>query len=288
MKKILAAGLVAALLGIGCAAAEEIPLAGLQVSYTLRAEGRADTEIRGILMVPLRETAEQFGFTVTWEDGAAVVSDEKLRTRVTPGEDVYSVSAVRDGEQWVTEPFSLGVPPALSGGTLYVPISFFQPLLTEEGKVVTFEGRTLTVSGAEKIAETEENQAVGLPNPFRDFETLEEAEVSAGYGLTLPGISAEEILYRAIPGELLEVIYKNGGEEILRVRKGSTARDVSGDYNEYSSIKTVRVGELATRMRGDGETVSLVTWIADGHAYALSSAEPKTEEEMAALVAEIE
>jgi len=286
MKRKWAAGILALLLCGGCTGVfAETAVNGLQASYTLRLEGKADKEVRGILMVPLREAAEQLGFAVTWEEGAAVVAGESLQTKVTPGVDSYAISS--GGAE--LETFSLGVPPLLSNGMLYVPISFFQPLLTEEGKVLTFEGRTLTVSSPGSEAATEENtEIIGTPDPFRNFETLAEAEACAGYGLALPEINAAEILYRAIPGELLEVIYKDGGAEILRVRKGSGVRDVSGDYHSYASIRTVRVGETAARMRGNGETVSLVTWISEGRAYALSSTAPKSVEEMAAFVAVIE
>lgn len=126
----------------------------------------------------------------------------------------------------------------------------------------------------------------GTANPFRDYGTLAEAEAAAGVSMTLPaeGVSGTASVYRAIPHELLEVIYQQDGEETMRLRKGVDLTNVSGDYNTYPTIKTIRVDDVDVRMKGSGNRVSLATWERDGHAYSASVASPVTIAEMMAIV----
>lgn len=141
---------------------------------------------------------------------------------------------------------------------------------------------------AEAMEEAPAAGSAALANPFRDYDTLADAEAASGLTMTLPSIGANynSAAYRAIPGELLEVIYGNDGTEALRIRKGADLSNVSGDYGTYRTIKTIRVDDVNVRMKGSGNRMSLATWERDGHAYAVIAAEPLTIADMMAIARE--
>lgn len=294
MKKWALAGMAAAIL---CSSlGMEISAAPAETwSYTLRTAGQGEKPIRMILMAPLRETAEQLGLRVTWKQGEIQVDRGDAHVLVTPGKDSYTLVSDKAGQK-TAAPVSLGVPPALVDNTAYVPVSFFRLFLGNAPEAIQVDGETLTLKTAEQKetaeketppgTQTEETgvKPVGMPNPFQDFDTLGEAEAAAGYAMTLPERAEETVNYRAISGTLLEAVYQKDGEETLRIRKGADQSDVSGDYNTYATIKTIRVDGVNVRMKGAGSRMQLATWERDGHAYAISAASPLTIEDMMQLV----
>lgn len=150
---------------------------------------------------------------------------------------------------------------------------------------------TAAAAASAAADEAEEVTAIGMPNPFHDYTTLSEAEEAAGYTLTLPEDTEEytDVSYRAIPKDLLEVIYEKDGSEALRIRKGADKSDVSGDYSTYKTVKTISVDGTRVRMKGNSTNrMSLATWQKDGHAYALSTKKPKTLAQMIELVRAIQ
>lgn len=157
----------------------------------------------------------------------------------------------------------------------------------EEVELAETAAAAASVAASDAKEEAEEVRSIGMPNPFRDYTTLSEAEEAAGYTLTLPEDTEEytDVSYRAIPKDLLEVIYEKDGSEALRIRKGADKSDVSGDYSTYKTVKTISVDGTRVRMKGNSTNrMSLATWQKDGHAYALSTKKPKTLAEMIELV----
>lgn len=130
--------------------------------------------------------------------------------------------------------------------------------------------------------------AARTESQFQSYSTLREATSAAGVSLTLPSMGAQydSAAYRAIPGEVVEVIYGSGGREALRLRKGADRRDVSGDYSSYETVKTIEVDGINVRMKGSGNRMRLATWERDGHAYSAQAAVPLTIADMMAIVRE--
>ena len=286
MRKIWMAAAVALMLGTGTAAAEPMAMdwGVKEESYTLRMEGKADGDVTAALMVPLRKTAEWLGFSETEKDGSIFVDDGNLCTTVKIGVDSYVVLPKNTGMEVKSVPFALGVPPCVKDGVTFVPVSLFRVLLGNDPDCVTIDGKTIVFTRAETVKE--KVPLVGMANPFRDYVTASGMQEGAGFPMTLPQIKKAEALYRAIPGELAEVIYKRDGEEILRVRKGKGA-DVSGDYNHYASAGLYDVkGKLVT-MKGDGKKVCLATWKEGDFSYSVSSAKEISVGKMKDLVKKI-
>ena len=272
MRKIWIAAAMATLLGAGTAVAEPMMMDwGVKAeTYTLHTEGKADTDVTAALMVPLRKTAKQLGFSVTEKNGEISLDDGNMHTTVKVGVDSYVVVPGNTGMDIESAPFSLGVPPCVKDGVTYVPVSLFRVLLGNDPECVTVDGKIITLTRTEAVKEKE--PPIGMPNPFRDYVTPSGMQEGAGFAMTLPRVKKAEALYRAIPGELAEVIYKRDDKEILRVRKGKS-EDVSGDYNRYAKVSSYNVKGKQVTMKGDGKKIRTATWKDGDFSYAILSAD---------------
>lgn len=104
------------------------------------------------------------------------------------------------------------------------------------------------------------------------------AELSQEIGVEIvpiqPNFAVKEIEYNLLFGELAEIQYigEEGESLLLRVSKGE--EDNSGDYNDYSSQKTLAFAESSVELKGDGDLFVLAIWTRDGAAYSLASENP--------------
>ncbi len=136
-------------------------------------------------------------------------------------------------------------------------------------------------NGATFGMEDEESMFIdGMPNPFADCETLEEACEIAGVDLVIPddfGFGFTRI-YRAMEGRMIEVIFMDGDTEVYRIRKGLTSKfgeDISGDYNEYSVSTNIDSANYAATLSGNTEDmISLAVWNDDTYSYSVTFEEP--------------
>ena len=96
--------------------------------------------------------------------------------------------------------------------------------------------------------------ALTMPNPFIDTKTLEEAEEAAGFSITLPGRreDCDTVLYRAMPGQMIEVICLDKNQrELYRIRKGKNLEDdISGVMNETAISDTIVSDDLKITVVG--------------------------------------
>ena len=72
---------------------------------------------------------------------------------------------------------------------------------------------------------------------------------------------------------MAQVDYTGAGGETASLRKAPGTDDVSGDYNEYSDVKTILVGGLSVTLKGEGGAYVFAVWSADGYSYSLSLSE---------------
>lgn len=299
---------------------------GADAAYTLHIDGRDGIASEADLMIPLRAPAEELGYTVTWKDGTTAVTRDGTELLVRIGDAHYALTHTQKDGVVIDSSVDLAAAPYLKDGVTYVPADLFAHLLEEgqtltlTGETVVTGGgaaasepvepapsaetaeeetaetapapeTSAPAESAEPAAETPaaaSTESAALANPFQDYDTLADAESAAGFSMTLPSIGANynSVAYRAIPGQLLEVVYGSDGAETLRLRKGADLSNVSGDYNTYRTIKTIRVDDVNVRMKGSGNRMSLATWERDGHAYAAIAAEPLTIADMMAIARE--
>ncbi len=127
-----------------------------------------------------------------------------------------------------------------------------------------------------------------IPNPFINCRTLSDAEKTAGFSLKAPEAINEcpLSLIQATENSLIQIIYGDGSDKIL-VRKASGAKDISGDYNVYSNIKTVNVKGSQVVMKGNGSRVFTATWGKKGYSYCISSKTGLSRNKISKLVKKI-
>lgn len=133
---------------------------------------------------------------------------------------------------------------------------------------------------------------VQLPNPFREWSTLEQATAAAGFDLTVPesidGYPDRILRTLVTEGEeMIEVIYEQGEEKEIRIRKATGSGDISGDYNDYAQSEQVTIDGAEVTQKGNDGKVSLATWTKDGYTFSVSVSDGISAEALAALIATI-
>ena len=80
---------------------------------------------------------------------------------------------------------------------------------------------------------------------------------------------------QAIENDMIEVIYydENSEHEGLRIRKAKGTDDISGDYNEYKDVETVKVGDFEVTEKGSEGNISVAIWNDGTYSYAINVAE---------------
>ena len=138
--------------------------------------------------------------------------------------------------------------------------------------------------------ETLGGEAVQIPNPFVDYETLNAAAQAAGFELTAPdtvdGWSGEKVI-QVMSNSMLQIIFHNADDNRLFVRKEAGDADISGDYNVYAEENTVTVGEYSVTLKGNDGKVSTAIWTSNGYSYAVVSDAPMAVDAMTALIAQV-
>ena len=124
--------------------------------------------------------------------------------------------------------------------------------------------------GKAEITDTAEISAernAQLANPLEEYgcsaDSLAAAEEAVGFTLTFPeDIDVEN--YIVINGTLLEVRFDGG-----YLRKEAGSDDISGDYNEYDTEKTVTANGKEITLKGNGDQMHLAIWTDGGYTYCV-------------------
>ena len=146
----------------------------------------------------------------------------------------------------------------------------------------------------QEMAETTnvtQEQSVEVPNPFVEVKTFDEAYKIAGFTLSVPTTYEDykKQVIQAIENDMIEVIYFNDTDnEGLRIRKAKGTDDISGDYNEYKNVETVKVGEYDVTEKGDEGNIFIVTWTDGTYSYAIDTDRAElSKEDVANLISNI-
>ena len=248
---------------------------------TLDLGGETVYELNKHMMVPLRTVAEKLGFKVKWDGEHQGISldNGEVNTIVYIGQDnYYMASSTAIG---MSAPTALGVAPALKNGTTYVPADMFNILYCDD--VVSVKDNVITI----KTDNDNDNEFVGIPNPFVEYKTVDEAKKVLPNSAVVPSnVKGYELTNVSVmSNEMLQLIYENGDKEITyRVEKGSD--DISGDYNVYKDIKTVKVGDVEVKVRKSEETMSAI-WTNGDLTFSLYSNGNLTEKNITDIISSI-
>lgn len=120
-----------------------------------------------------------------------------------------------------------------------------------------------------------QKESTQIPNPFVEVKNLDEASKIAGFTLEVPETYEDykQQVTQAIENDMIEVIYleEESGYEGLRIRKAKGTDDISGDYNEYRNVETVKVGDYDVTEKGDEGNIFIATWTDGTYSYAIDT-----------------
>ena len=145
-------------------------------------------------------------------------------------------------------------------------------------------------SGSASDASTVLGEDVQIPNPWKDFESLEEAVKAVGFDFVAPDALAgcDQIAYQAIPDDrIIGVLYLNGEERQVIIRKAPGGENISGVYSQFDKLEQVEVDGRSVTMSGDGDTVSLATWTDGDYSFSVYADNGLAQGDMAQLVSQI-
>ncbi len=132
--------------------------------------------------------------------------------------------------------------------------------------------------------------SVQIANPFVDYKSLDDAARAAGFTLTAPeaveGWNGEKVI-QVMSDSMIQIIFHDGDDNRLFVRKEAGSADISGDYNSYAEVKTVSVNGCGVTAKGNGGTVSTAIWANGGYSFAVTSDVPMSLEAMTAIIAQV-
>ena len=238
--------------------------------------------VNGCTMAPVRAICEALGFKVTWNaDRSININNGEMQSDLRIGDNSYVVYTAVEGMAGRSAPLSLGSAPIIKNNTAYVPIDLFVPLFGNDPATVKTSGDTITIN---PDAKTEDGDSSQIPNLLTAHDSLAELAKAVGFDIKAPTVPAgyEADAYIDISGELAEVFYVKGDDTLLyRASRGEG--DNSGDYNIYSSKKTVDVNGVSVELRGN-DKVNVATWSNGGFAYSVSAKQGISETEVAAVV----
>ena len=277
MKKLLKPMVIAAAATMAFSATA---FAGTSSPYNLNINGKAANE-DVLVLVPLRETAEQLGFKVSYNKGTILVDDGTMHANLTVGKNDYQVVTSIKDAVGASAPFSLSSAPVMTNGKTYVPIELFVPLTGNDDSIIKTDGSTISIS---KKADTKDED-VQIPNPLTEHETLADLAKIVGFEVTLPAVDKayQETAFIDISGETADVRFADG-EDTITFRKAKGSDDISGDYNTYNENKTITVKGVSVSVKGN-DGINTATWQKDGFTYSFSSNKAMTQD---ALVKAIE
>lgn len=120
--------------------------------------------------------------------------------------------------------------------------------------------------------EADSSDFVQSGNPYTEYDTLEEAENTIGFEISVPDSYGgyTEPYYAVIEGKILEVQYYNGDDRGMIISKSRGSEDISGDFNEYNTVTETEVNGNTVTIKGNGDEFSLALWVSGDYSYSVS------------------
>lgn len=120
-----------------------------------------------------------------------------------------------------------------------------------------------------------------------DAATLEEISGMVGFEIAevtgLP-FTPEKESYTAFGTDMAQITYEGEGQSCT-FRKSMGSEDNSGDYNTYSTVEEIPVGEVTATLKGTADGFTLAIWSNGAYSYSLQLSGGLTAAEWEQLVA---
>lgn len=157
---------------------------------------------------------------------------------------------------------------------------------TQSGKTTDTSNEAL-IGGDPATWGPDENDdnALQPASPFIDCDTMKKASEMAGFDITVPesidGYEKREI--QAVENTMIQVNYLSDDTDVM-IRKGIGQKDISGDYTDYETEKTVTVDDSNVTVKLNGDKAYLATWTNGEHAFAVQAEAGMDMESMTGLI----
>ena len=117
-------------------------------------------------------------------------------------------------------------------------------------------------------------------------------ELSDTFGVELHDITdlpfeVAEQSYSVMSGDFAEINYNGANGEYCCIRAGKDTEDISGDYNEYGTVKEKDIDGTTVTFKENDKKYYLAVWIKDGHFYSVSLSEGTDEQKITELVRDV-
>lgn len=130
-----------------------------------------------------------------------------------------------------------------------------------------------------------------LGSGMEEKASAEELSDAVGFAVadisTLP-FEVSERIYQSYSGEMAEITYLGDGGQELIYRKEAGDSDISGDYNIYNIEKEVTADGREAVLKGNGNKYNLAVWTYGRFSYSVYCKNGMTENEMLAVITEID
>ncbi len=121
--------------------------------------------------------------------------------------------------------------------------------------------------------------------PYDSLAALTKAAGFAVKQVTVLPFTAQQTKYALLDG-VAEIRYI-GSSNQLTLRMASGGGDISGDYTDYSSKRTVNQNGLSVTIKGSDKGYKLATWEQNGYTYCISMEQPISSEQLLAAVSSV-
>lgn len=145
---------------------------------------------------------------------------------------------------------------------------------------------------SEIVVDTSEVDLGQGPSGFDVQEYGGTNELSDAFGVRLHDITdlpfeTTEQSYTVMFGDFAEINYNGAKGENCCIRVGKDTEDISGDYNEYDTLKDIDIDGVTVTFKGNDKKYYLAVWIKDGHFYSVSLSDGTDEQKMTDVVSDV-
>lgn len=141
------------------------------------------------------------------------------------------------------------------------------------------------------IEKPADNEFVQGTNQIIEVGSAAELSDMLGFKINVPEyipFDSDSITYISFWNEVGEIDFESG-DKTLVYRKGlAKDGDVSGDYNQYDTEKTVSFNNTDVTIKGNGGEYNLAVWTKGDYAYSVSISYGVSEDEIMKVVENVE
>lgn len=110
-----------------------------------------------------------------------------------------------------------------------------------------------------------------IGNPWKSYDSMEEAATACGFAFPLPELVAgsyESESYRVMNGQLMEVVYVSGEQNVIVRMQSGEGQDISGVYGNVTKTESLEVNDVPVTHNLVGSGCLYLT-SKDGFSYSL-------------------